>query len=70
MIAWITERILNRRRELLTKPRLSKANKKELQENDAKLGPIPKGESFEQAKTMAPIEKSIEILKKNQSSNP
>jgi predicted ATP-binding protein involved in virulence len=65
-----TERILNRRRELLTQPRLSKANKKELQEIDAKLGPIPKGESYEQAKIMALIEKSIEILKKNQSSNP
>jgi predicted ATP-binding protein involved in virulence len=64
------ERILIRRKELLTKPRLSKANQKELQEINAKLGSIPTGESFEQARTMALIEKSLEILKKNQGSNP
>jgi len=65
-----TEKLMLRRRELLTKPGLTKADKKKLEEIEAKLGPIPTGESFEQAKTMALIEKSLEILKKNQSTKP
>ncbi len=63
------EKLLMRRKELLTKSRLTKANRKEIEEINAKLGPIPTGESFEQAKTMALIERSLEILTKNQSTN-
>jgi len=65
-----TEKLMLRRKELLTKPRLTKADKKKLEDIEAKLGPIPTGESFEQAKTMALIERSLEILKKNQSTKP
>jgi len=64
-----TEKLMLRRKELLTKARLTKADKQKLEEIEAELGPIPTGESFEQAKTMALIEKSLEILKKNQSTN-
>ena len=64
-----TEKLLMRRKELLTKPRLSRSNQKEIEEIDAKLQLIPTGESFEHAKTMALIEKSLEILKKKQSAN-
>ena len=61
---------LLRRRELLTKPRLTKAEKQELKDIEARLGPLPAGESFEQAKTMALLEQSLEMLKKNQSAKP
>jgi energy-coupling factor transporter ATP-binding protein EcfA2 len=62
------EKLLMRRKELLTKPRLSKANEKELEELTAKLGQIPTGESFEQARTMDLIEKSLELLKQGTNS--
>jgi hypothetical protein len=64
-----TEKLLLRRKELLTKPQLTSANRQELDEIRAKLGLIPTGESFEQAKTMTLIEKSLEILRKSQSTN-
>jgi hypothetical protein len=64
------EKLLIRRKELRTKARLTKAEQKELAEVEAKLGPIPTGESFEQAKTMELIEKSLELLKKNQGTKP
>ncbi len=51
------EKLLIRRKELRTKSRLTKAEQKELAEVEAKLGPIPTGESFEQAKTMELIER-------------
>jgi energy-coupling factor transporter ATP-binding protein EcfA2 len=60
------EKLILKRKELLTKPRLTKGDKKALDEIEARIGPVPTGESFEQAKTMALIEKSLEILKKNQ----
>ena len=64
-----TEKLLLRRKVLLTKPRLTIANRKELDEISVKLGSLPTGESFEQAKTMALIDKSLEILRKGQSTN-
>jgi predicted ATP-binding protein involved in virulence len=60
------EKLILKRKGLLTKPRLTKGDKKALDEIEARIGPVPTGESFEQAKTMALIEKSLEILKKNQ----
>ena len=57
---------LLRRRELLTKPRLTKAEKQELKDIEAHLGRLPAGESFEQAKTMALIEGSLQMLKGDQ----
>jgi predicted ATP-binding protein involved in virulence len=64
------EKLLLRRKELLTKPRKSKAEREELEQIEEKLGPIPTGESFEQAKTMALIQDSIEFLKKSQGPKP
>ena len=64
------EKLLLKRKELLTRPRLTKDDKKELSEIEARIGPVPTGESFEQAKTMALIEKSLEILKKSQGIKP
>jgi AAA domain, putative AbiEii toxin, Type IV TA system/AAA domain len=64
------EKLLLRRKELLTKSRLTKAEQNELAEVEAKLGPIPTGESFEQAKTMELIEKSLELLKKDRGTKP
>jgi hypothetical protein len=64
------EKLLLRRKELLTKPRLTKADQKELEEIEERMGPLPTGESFEQARTMALIQESIEFLKKSQGLKP
>ncbi len=64
------EKLLLRRKELLTKSRLTAADKKELKSLDSQLGPIPTGESFEQAKTMELIKESLDLLKKYQGSKP
>ena len=55
---------------MLTKPRLTKADRNELKNIEDKLGPIPTGESFEEAKTLALIKESIEFLKKTQGPKP
>jgi predicted ATP-binding protein involved in virulence len=61
------EKLILKRKELLTKPRLTKADKKKLEEFDDQLGQIPQGESFEQAKkTMELIEKSLKLIEKYQ----
>jgi predicted ATP-binding protein involved in virulence len=61
-----TETLLLRRKQLLTKRKLTKADKKELEEINGKIGPLPTGESFQQAKTMTLIEKSLDLLKEYQ----
>jgi hypothetical protein len=65
------EKLLMRRKELLTKSRLTKANQKEFEEINEKLGPIPTDESFEQAKkTMDLVEKSLKLIEKYQGTEP
>jgi energy-coupling factor transporter ATP-binding protein EcfA2 len=55
--------LLKRRKTLLTKSKLTKKDEKELVELEAKIGVLPTGESFEQAKTMMLIEESLKDLK-------
>ena len=57
-------------RNCLPSPGRPASSRMELDEISDKLGLVPTGESFEQAKTMALIEKSLEILRKSQSTNP
>jgi predicted ATP-binding protein involved in virulence len=64
------EKDLLRRKDLLTRPHLTRADQKELREIEERIGPLPTGESFEQAKTMALIKESIEFLKKSQGPKP
>ena len=64
------ERPLLRRNELLMKPRLTKADQEELKKLDAQLQHLPTGESFEQAKRLALIEHSLNILKTKLSTKP
>ncbi len=64
------EKLLLRRKDLLTKPRLTRADRNELKKIEDELGPIPTGESFEEAKTLALIQESIEFLKKSQGLKP
>jgi predicted ATP-binding protein involved in virulence len=61
-----TEELLMRRKELLTKPRLTRENKREINDINARLESMPTGESFEQAKTMALIDSSLKMLMRNQ----
>jgi hypothetical protein len=66
-----TEKLLVRRKKLLTKSRLTRSNQKEVEEINNKLGQIPSGESFEQAKkTMDLVEKSLKLIKKYQGTKP
>jgi energy-coupling factor transporter ATP-binding protein EcfA2 len=58
--------LLEKRKRLLTKSKLSKTDKKHLAEIEAQIGPLPAGESAEQAKSMQLIEQSVELLKKHQ----
>ncbi len=58
------EKPLRRRKELLTKARLTRAEKTELKEIETFLGPLPVGESYQQAKSMELIQSSLEMLKK------
>ena len=60
------EDLLLHRRRLLTKPKLTRADKKKLTEIESKIGALPTGDSFEQAKTMELIRESIELLKRGQ----
>jgi predicted ATP-binding protein involved in virulence len=64
------EKPLLRRKELLTKPALTRSEKEELKRIESELGRLPTGESFEQAKTMELIQQSIEILKAKLSTKP
>ncbi len=64
------EKDLLRRKALLTRSRLTKADQRELQEIEQRIGSLPTGESFEQAQTMALIKESIAYLKKSQGHKP
>ncbi len=63
------EKLLLRRKELLTKPRRTRSEQKEIEEIEERIGPVPTGGSFEQARTMTLIQESIEFLKRCHSSN-
>jgi hypothetical protein len=61
------EKLLLRRKEILAKSRLTKADRKTLEEINDQLGPIPSGESFDEAKkTMELIERSLKLIEKYQ----
>jgi AAA domain, putative AbiEii toxin, Type IV TA system/AAA domain len=62
--------LLERRKQLLTKPKLTKADRKALAEIEAQLGPLPTGETAEQAKVMAQIDETLRLLKQRQGLEP
>lgn len=64
------DELLDRRQELLTKARLTKADQRELADLEAKIGALPVGETLEQARRMALIEESLELLKREQAKKP
>ena len=65
------EKLLLRRKEILAKSRLTKADQRKLEEINDELGPIPAGESFEEAKkTMELIERSLKLMEKYQGTKP
>ncbi len=64
------EKLLLRRKKLITKSRMTAADRKELKSLESQLGPIPPGETFEQAKTMQLIQESLDLLKKHQGTKP
>lgn len=56
------EPLLTRRQELLSKPRLSKADKAELQELEAKIGSLPTAETPDDIKAMDIIRRAAQLL--------
>jgi energy-coupling factor transporter ATP-binding protein EcfA2 len=64
------DELLDRRQAFLTKARLTKADQRELAELEAKIGSLPVGETLEQARRLALIEESLELLKREQAKKP
>jgi predicted ATP-binding protein involved in virulence len=64
------DELLDRRQALLTKARLTKADQKELADLETRIGSLPVGETLEQARRMALIEESLELLKREQAKKP
>ncbi|CAN5904855.1 hypothetical protein BH23PLA1_BH23PLA1_19470 [soil metagenome] len=60
------DRPLKRRKELLTKAKLTASEKRELAALEAEIGDLPTGETAEQAKTMTLIEDALKALEKHQ----
>jgi hypothetical protein len=61
---------LARRQEILTKGNLTEEDQRELADLDAQIGPLPAGETAEQARRLALIEQSLELLKREQAAEP
>jgi predicted ATP-binding protein involved in virulence len=64
------DELLDRRQALLTKGRLTKADEQELADLETKIGSLPAGETLEQARRLALIEESLELLKREQAKKP
>jgi predicted ATP-binding protein involved in virulence len=58
--------LLKRRKELLTKPKLTKKAREELAQIEAKLGNLPTGETAEQVDLMKRIDSTLKLLKDRQ----
>ncbi len=61
---------LARRTALLSKPRLTEKDKRELAELEARIGTLPAGETAEQAKTLSLLRESLELLEKRIPAKP
>jgi predicted ATPase len=64
------EGLLEQRRALLTKPKLTTADKRRLAELESEIGELPAGETAEQAKALALLAESVKRLEKGRSENP
>jgi predicted ATP-binding protein involved in virulence len=64
------DELLDRRQALLTKGRLTGRDKRELAELEKKIGPLPGGETKETRETLAFIEKTLELLEREQATKP
>jgi len=56
------DELFERRMAILTKPHLTKKDERELAALEAQIGPLPGGETLEQAKRLALIEESLKLL--------
>lgn len=65
------EKLMLRRDQLLAKSRLTAVDRRKLEEINEQIGPVPSGESFDDArKTMDLIEKSLKLIEKYQGTTP
>jgi hypothetical protein len=58
--------LLARRQQLLTQPSLSEMDKQELAELERQIGPLPGGETAEDAKTKLLLDETIRLLRQHQ----
>ena len=56
------DELLERRMAILTKPHLTKKDERELAALEEQIGPLPGGETLEQAKRLTLIEESLKLL--------
>ncbi len=57
---------LAERKEILTKAKLTKKDEKRLKSLEQEIGPLPIGETTEQAKTISLLQETLEVLKKQE----
>jgi predicted ATP-binding protein involved in virulence len=62
--------LLARRKEILSKPALTKQDERELAGLEEKIGNLPVGETAEQAEAIRLIQESLEVLKKRRAAKP
>lgn len=58
------EELLREQKAILTKPKLNAADKRRLEELDAKIGPLPTGENAQEVREREEIRKTLELLMK------
>jgi hypothetical protein len=63
------ESLLTKRKELLTKSKLTEADRRRLAEIEAEIGELPAGETADDVKERAEIRKTLELLKREQRSS-
>ena len=58
------DKLLEQRQAILARPELTAADRRELEELDGQIGPLPGGESAEEAEDRRVIRESLDYLRK------
>jgi hypothetical protein len=64
------DEVLKRRREILSKPKLTKADERELRELEAQVGDLPVGETAEDIRTMKLLRESLDLIETARTQTP
>jgi hypothetical protein len=64
------DEVLKRRREILSKPKLTQADERELRELEAQAGDLPVGETAEDIRTMKLLRESLDLIEQSRTQTP